>query len=578
MKTTVLKFGGSVLQSEDDLPRAVHEIYKHWRRGSQTLVVVSAFGGATNELLRRAESLCGDPEPGSLAALLATGEAASAALLGLAVDRAGIPVKVLSPEQVGLVTEGKTLDAEPVAADIDRLRKELESSVVIVSGFVGLNLDGETTLLGRGGSDYTALFLAERLDARCVLVKDVDGLYESNPKYDGDRPRRYSLASWETALLLGGDVVQHKAVRFAQNYGLSFSITAPGSTVDTEIGDWFDSFDKCGQIAHPPLRVALLGCGTVGGGVYQRLASQPEVFEVVGVADRNEEKTISVGVPSEIVFRDANLLIERDCDVVIELFGRIEPTRDYIESALRRGRHVVTANKALLSVAGVGLQGLAEENGVTIRYSASVGGVLPALETISSERAVGEPLSVSGIVNGTCNFICDELAKGISFDDAVAAAQKAGFAEADPALDLNGTDAAQKLVLIVRESFGVTLPVESIKRQGIQDLTPAILAEQLQQGRTIRLVAKCTRTSDGFEATVRPTVLPSAHPFAQTTGADNCLVFENEDGGCRLVKGRGAGRWPTTEAVMADVFDVRGDVFTRRSVTEPLARFAEVSI
>lgn len=171
-KITVLKFGSSVLRDECDLPRAVHEIYRWWRAGAQVLAVVSAFGDTTNQLLLRAESIFKHPDRSSLAALLATGEAASSALLGLALNRVGIPVRVLDPVQAGLRTVGAKLEADLVSVDSARLRTELRRAVVVLPGFVGRGDNGDTTLLGRGGSDLTALFLAHRLGARCVLVKD----------------------------------------------------------------------------------------------------------------------------------------------------------------------------------------------------------------------------------------------------------------------------------------------------------------------------------------------------------------------------------------------------------------------
>src|SRR5688572_26683553 len=189
---TVLKFGGSVLRCEDNLPKAVHEIYRHWRRGSQVLAVVSAFGGTTDQLIERSKAFGDEPHPEAYASLLSTGEATSAALLALALKRAGVPSKLLNPEQVGLRTTGDALDAEPVEANVERLRKELEHAVVIVSGFTGINGDGDLTLLGRGGTDYTALFLAQQLAAECVLLKDVDDLYESNPSNNVLHPRRFA--------------------------------------------------------------------------------------------------------------------------------------------------------------------------------------------------------------------------------------------------------------------------------------------------------------------------------------------------------------------------------------------------
>jgi homoserine dehydrogenase len=559
---TILKFGSSVLKSDADLPRAVHEIYRHWRQGSQVLVVVSALGATTDKLLLRAKNLHGEPHSESLAALLATGEAAAAALLGLAAHGAGLPVKVFTPEQINLQTAGATLNAEPIAVDIARLRRNLQDAIVIVSGFVGLNAEGDLTLLGRGGSDYTALFLAEKLGGRCVLIKDVDGLYETNPRRNANASRRFARADWETVVRVGGEIVQPKAIRFARRHNLHFSIAAVGANFRTEIGSGrnkfaCDEYDK----KKPRLRVALLGCGTVGGGVYRRLAELPEFFEITGVVDRNREKAFAAGVPERLWRTDAAQLIEKKCDVVVELFGGVEPTRALITRALDLRRNVVTANKALLAEQIKDLENLARKRGVKILYSAAVGGAMPALETIALDQFSKNLRSVSGIVNGTCNFICDQLANGANLAATVAAAQAAGFAEADPTLDINGTDAAQKLILLARAAFGATLSLAEIRREGLENLSAARVCESLKKGCVVRLVAECRRAPRGIKASVRLVELPVAHPFAQTRGAENCLRLETLDGTVKFIRGKGAGRWATTEAVIADLLDLWRESF-----------------
>src|SRR4030095_2427756 len=348
---TILKFGGSVLKDENDLPKAVHEIYRHWRRGAQVVAVVSAFGGSTDALIERSKAFGRDLHPEAFASLLFTGEATSAALLALALDRAGVPTKLLSPDQVGLSTTGNALDAAPTSVNAERLRAELDHSVVIVSGFAGVNDKVDLTLLGRGGTDYTALFLAQRLNGRCVLLKDVDGLYESNPSNSILRPRRFARASYQTTARLAGKLVQAKAVRFAEQYDQPFEIGAIGGD-RTLVGDHPDELAPRQLPVKAPVRVALLGCGTVGGGVYQRLAALPELFQIVGVVNINPDKALATGIDPEHIERDALRLIARDCDVVIELIGGVEPARTYVEHAIKLGRHVVTANKALLAEAG----------------------------------------------------------------------------------------------------------------------------------------------------------------------------------------------------------------------------------
>lgn len=561
-KIKVLKFGSSVLGSEADLPRVVHEIYRHWRQGSQVLVVVSAMGATTEELLRRAESLCGEPHQTSLAALLATGEATSAALLGLAVQRAGIPVKVLSPEQVGLKTNGEMLDAEPVTANVERLRKELQNSIVIASGFVGINSEGDLTLLGRGGSDYTALFLAKQIGGHCVLIKDVAGLYESNPKKSCAlrRPQRFERADWQTAKAVGGGVVQPKALRYAEKHQLNFLITALGAKRGTEIGSGENELAAADAENHAPLRVALLGCGTVGGGVYQRLAELPELFSVTGIAVNNKDKKRTPEVPAHLITTDAATLIEKPCDVVVELIGGTETANELITRALRLGRQVVTANKALLAGEINRLENLARRRSVKILYSAAVGGAMPALEMISLWKSSNNLQSFSGIVNGTCNFICDELAKGKDYAKAVRAAQEAGYAEDDPQLDVSGTDAAQKIILLARAGFGAELSLSDIRREGVENLDAAQIKSAARRNRVVRLVAGCRRTETKIEAFVKPLELSVLHPFAETRGAENCLQIETTTGETKFIKGTGAGRWATTEAVIADLLDARREI------------------
>jgi homoserine dehydrogenase len=565
----VLKFGGSVLRDENDLPLVVHEIYRHWREGSKVLAVVSAFDGTTDELLRRSRIFHGESHPDALAGLLLTGEATSAALLTMALNRSGIPARPLSAAQIGLRTAGNPLDAEPISADTERLRSELESAVVVVSGFGGINAEGGPTLLGRGGSDFTALFLAEKLGARCVLVKDVPGLYEFDPASSAGRPRRFAHASYDTALRLGGDLLQRKSVRFAGERGLTIEINSLGSTESTRIGNLEDKFAAT-ETDSEPLRVALLGCGTVGGGVFSRLADMPEFFEVTGVANLTPAKAADAGVPDHLIARDPVALIERDCDVVVELIGGTDDARSHITRALAFGRHVVSANKALLAEAENELQRVAWLNDVQLRFSAAVGGAVPALEFAERTGRSESLKAFSGVLNGTCNYVCDKLALGVEFGAAVAMAQRAGFAEANPELDLDGTDAAQKLILLARAAFGADLPLAKIDREGIKGIDAEQIRSARRIGKAVKLVADCRNDGGRITGSVRPREVPLSHPFAQTFGADNCVIFKWLDGGTEVLRGRGAGRYATAEAVIADLFDIRRTV--EKKTTEPVRK------
>jgi len=239
-KVVVLKFGSSVLRTDEDLPSAVNEIYEWWLQDYGVVAVVSALGKNTDQLMQCAYSVCAEPDPTLLAALLATGEAASSALLGLALRQAGIPTIVLTAEQAGLVTLGPVLDAELIGVDKPGLLAALQKAVVVLPGFVG-RADGETTLLGRGGSDLTALFVAHQLDGQCSLVKDVDGLYTSDPNNEtGTNATRFVEVSYDTARKVGGSVVQVKAIDFAERHQLSFTVSSIGSDVSTKVGPCHD--------------------------------------------------------------------------------------------------------------------------------------------------------------------------------------------------------------------------------------------------------------------------------------------------------------------------------------------------
>jgi homoserine dehydrogenase len=285
--------------------------------------------------------------------------------------------------------------------------------------------------------------------------------------------------------------------------------------------------------------------------VYQRLAALPEVFNVVGVGTRNVQQAMQSDVPVKLITTRLEALLAQSVDVVIELLGGEEPARTLISRALRLGRHVVTANKSLLANDVASLERLASSNGVTLKYNAAVGGVLPALETVSRARMFGPLHSIAGVLNGTTNFILDQLANGSDLAAAISTAQKNGFAERDPQLDLNGTDAAQKLILLARAAFDVDLPLSSVKKQGIQNLNSI-----RNNGHVTRLVAECRRESHGFTATVSPVELPFDHPLASVRGVENRLLIQSQTGRSWDVRGSGAGRWPTTEAVLGDLFDL----------------------
>lgn len=552
---TVLKFGSSVLRSEADLPSAVHEIYRWVRAGHRVIAVVSALGNTTDALLTQAQSFGAGIGDHSVAALLATGEATSAALLSLALDRAGIPSTVLDETRLGLRTRGPVLNSEPCQIDAGEVLRALNhTSVVVAPGFVGRQDDGSISLLGRGGSDLTAVFIAQQLKAeRCRLVKDVDGIFEYDPATQGVPPRRYKTLTWEEANRVGGGIVQFKAVDYAAQHHFSIEVAAVHSDLPTLIGDRPASFHDAATFPER-IRVGLLGAGTVGLGVYRTLAAHPEAFEITNIAVRRLER--EDGTPRDLLTQDPWKVIDSDCELVIELIGGLHPAKELIEAALRAGKNVITANKLVVSRYGEHFRRIASENGAQILYSAAVGGAVPMLEQVSQIAQTRGITTLQGVVNGTTNFILDCLAEGLSREDAVKEAQRLGFAEQDPTTDLDGSDAAHKLALLAQSAFGTWLHPSDIERTGIENFAPEAVRDAAKSGQSVRLVASLRRGPTGVKAWVGPEYLDRSHAFANTRNEENCLEIHSETGDIVHVRGKGAGRWPTTESVVADLFDL----------------------
>jgi homoserine dehydrogenase len=554
----VLKFGSSVLRSEADHALAVHEIYRHVRRGRRVVAVVSATGQATDGLLGTARRVSDTPAPAALAALLATGERASAALLAIALDAAGVPATLLDPIDAGLEVDGPVLDGDPIALDTRCLRRALASCpVVVLAGFFGGGSDGTPTLLGRGGTDLTALFVARSIRARrCKLIKDVAGVYESDPASSDVAPRRYATLTWEDAEAVGGELLQAKALRFARTHRLSFAVRALGSSRGTFVGAARTTLaPENVWPLEPPLRVVLLGLGTVGLGVYRHLAALPEHFRVVRIAVRDPARH-TTQVPLALLCDDPRYAVTEQCDVVVELMGGLDPALGVIAAALDAGREVVTANKRLLAEHGPALEARAAAAGVRLRYSAAVGGAVPVLERVRRIARRRSIHRISGVLNGTTNYVLDRWREGWTLEAAVQDAQRKGLAEADATFDLDGSDAAQKLVLVARAAFGPAADGMTLTREGIDTLDPDDVREAARAGYVVRLVATVQRTRDGVQGDVRPRKLPRTHPLARTRDEENCVLIWSTGGARVSLSGRGAGRWPTAEAVIADLLDV----------------------
>ncbi|MEM8961850.1 MAG: aspartate kinase, partial [Acidobacteriota bacterium] len=449
----VVKLGSSILVDDSSLRAAVHELYRYIRNGERVIAVASAQMGTTDTLLGRADAVAKKPPRSCVASLASTGEWISAALLTVAADDAGIDAALVDPFHLGLRVKGDPFEAEPVDLDARHLKNLLDRHpLVVVPGFVGVGEGDSICLLGRGGSDLTAIYLAAKLGARCLVVKDVDGWFTDDPRTEPNA-KHYRTLSWEDAVAHPAPVMQDRAVIMAQKLGLPFELRAIGSKGGTHVGELDTYLDSIHR--RPPLDVVVLGCGTVGTGVVRHLLDHPDRYCLRSILVGNASRERESFVPTPLITDDPDRALAEPADLVIEVMGGLEPAAGLIERGLRKGASVVTANKELIADRGDHFSALAQAHGGEIRESAAVGGAVPMLETVRRIATRRDIHGLRGVVNGTCNYVLDRIAAGIPFADAVAEAQEAGFAEADPTADLSGADAARKLLLLARAA-GVT--------------------------------------------------------------------------------------------------------------------------
>jgi homoserine dehydrogenase len=552
-KLCVLKFGSSVLECEDDYRTCAQEVYRHIRDGEKVVAVVSAIAGETDALLAQANRVGGDPAPAFVARLARVGELHSAALMGLALNRMGVRTWVLDPDEMGLVAEGAPLDSNLTALDADAVNAKLrDHDVVVVPGFTAGHAEFGVVTLGRGGTDLSAVFFAARLGSKRVrLLKDVDGVYAQDPAVHPNA-ERYGALSYELAAEASAGLIQPKAIDAAKAEGITIEIAAIGHHEATVIAALPARREV--PLQFPKLRVALLGCGAVGAGVLSYLQQRPDLFEVGPVLVRNPERE---GFGDEAYTDDLDEALAAEPDLLVEAIGGADYPADIMCKALKRGVHVVTANKAALAGHYDALHACAEAGEASLAYSSAVGGGTPVLETL--ERLQGQGVvAVEGVMNGTCNFLLSQLAEGVAFEAAVADAQRLGFAEADPSTDVDGHDAADKLSLLVRRAFGAALPTAKIAKDSLREIDAQAVRAALVEGKVLKQVARCALKADGsVEASVRVEALPADHPLAGAVNEENRFLVTQADGRVHAVYGKGAGRWPTAAAVFGDVMDLQ---------------------
>lgn len=311
--------------------------------------------------------------------------------------------------------------------------------------------------------------------------------------------------------------------------------------------------------------IALLGLGNVGLGTYRILNAHAHDIErrlgakvrVRHVLVRDTGRARSEDVPAALLTRDFKAILQDpEVSVVVEVMGGLTPAREYLEQAIAAGKHVVTANKALLTAHGEQLFSQALERGVDLHFEAAVCGGIPIIRTLREALASDRVESIHGIINGTTNFILSAMAdEGATYAAALKRAQELGFAEAEPSLDVSGMDAAQKLCLLASLAFAARVSPRDVHVEGITSLRPADIAFGREAGYALKLLGIARRTPEGLDVRVHPAFIPDSSPLADVRGAYNAVLLHSAALGASLFSGQGAGALPTGSAVVSDIID-----------------------
>jgi homoserine dehydrogenase len=326
-----------------------------------------------------------------------------------------------------------------------------------------------------------------------------------------------------------------------------------------------------------PINVGLLGIGTVGGGTWTVLTrNQEEItrragrpIRIVKVADRNLELARKVtGGVVEVTDDAFSVVTDPNVDIVVELIGGYTVARDLVLKAIENGKHVVTANKALLAVHGNEIFAAAQKKGVMVAFEAAVAGGIPIIKAVREGLTANRIEWIAGIINGTTNFILTEMReKGLDFDVVLKEAQRLGYAEADPTFDVEGIDAAHKLMILAAIGFGIPMQFDKAYTEGITKLTRDDIRYAEELGYRVKLLGITKRTDAGIELRVHPTLIPEKRLIANVNGAMNAVLVKGDAVGPTLYYGKGAGAEPTASAVVADLVDV-----TRMATADPHQR------
>ena len=332
-----------------------------------------------------------------------------------------------------------------------------------------------------------------------------------------------------------------------------------------------------------PINIGLLGIGTVGSGTFAVLKrNQAEIARRAGreivikiIADRDIEKARRIAGDGTLITSDANEVVTHpDVDIVVELIGGYTTAKELTLKAIENGKHVVTANKAMLASHGTEIFAAAEKQGVMVAFEAAVAGGIPIIKALREGLTANRIEWIAGIINGTGNFILSEMrSKGLSFDTVLNQAQELGYAEADPTFDIEGIDAAHKISIMASIAFGIPIQFDKVYTEGITKLTGEDISYAEELGYRIKLLGITKKTSKGIELRVHPTLIPSRRLIANVEGVMNAVVVKGDAVGPTLYYGPGAGAEPTASAVVADLVDV-----TRMHTADPKQRVPHLGV
>ena len=377
-----LKFGSSVLRRVEDLPGVVTEIYRHARVGKGVVAVVSAFAGETDRLVAEAERFGAATSSRHAPRLIALGEDRAAALLAMACEQAGLDARIMGARHLQLMAAGPVTDAHPESIDAKALNAAVDAhDVVIVPGFVALSHEHEPVLLGRGGSDLTAVVVADALGLdEVTLAKDVDGVYDRDPNSVRDA-KRYEFLTWEDARRVAGKLLQPKAIGFAAARGISIRVAQLGSSKSSLVG--LNSAPPQAARSTKRIRVGLAGLGVVGEGLALRLLAEPQRYELVSVLVSDPRKERHRQINPGVITTSEKTFLDAGADVIVDALSCAKAGARLIESASARGLALVSANKQAI------VSALTEISTAPIdcAYAAAVGGGAPMIETTRRARA-----------------------------------------------------------------------------------------------------------------------------------------------------------------------------------------------